>query len=84
MCIECLWVDVTAQVVATWSDIFMALELQHGFDINNMYHISLLHHIFLSLTNQQLQFFLEVCGININYKSVMALIAYLQIYSASI
>ena len=59
MCIECLWVDGTAKVEATWSDIFMALELQHGLDINNVYHISLLHHLFLSLINQQLRFFSE-------------------------
>ncbi|KAJ7036875.1 hypothetical protein C8F04DRAFT_1220836 [Mycena alexandri] len=33
--IERLWVDVTAQVGATWSKNFTMLELHHGLDINN-------------------------------------------------
>ena len=57
--IEHLWVDITAQVGATWSDIFMVLELWYGLEINNVYHILLLHHLFLSLINQQLEFFSE-------------------------
>ena len=48
-----------AQVGVTWSEIFMALELQWGLDINNSHHIWLLHHLFLFLINQQLQFFTE-------------------------
>ena len=51
--------DVTAQVGAAWSEFFTTLELQHDLNINNMHHIWLLHHLFLSLINQQLQFFVE-------------------------
>ncbi|KAG6806455.1 hypothetical protein H0H92_011282, partial [Tricholoma furcatifolium] len=57
--IERLWVDVTAQVGSTWADIFTTLELQHGLDINNVHHIWLLHHLFLSTINQQLEFFVQ-------------------------
>jgi hypothetical protein len=39
--------------------LFSQLELQHGLDINNLYHIWLLHHLFLPLINQQLAFFAE-------------------------
>ena len=56
--IERLWVNVTAQVGATWS-FFTALELRYGLDINNVHHIWLVHYLFLSLINQQLQFFAE-------------------------
>ena len=59
MRIERLWVDVTAQVGATWSEFFTALELRYGLDINNVHHIWLVHYLFLSLINQQLQFFAE-------------------------
>jgi hypothetical protein len=55
--IERLWVDVTAQVGATWADIFTGLELSYGLDINDDGHIWLLHHIFLPIINQQLEFF---------------------------
>jgi hypothetical protein len=52
-------VDVTAQVGATWADVFMMLELHHGLDINNPNHIWLLHYLFLNTINQQLAFFAE-------------------------
>ena len=57
--IERLWVDVTAQVGATWSDYFTALELRYGLDINNPNHIWLLHHLFLGALNAILAFFAE-------------------------
>ena len=57
--IECLWVDVTAQVGTFWTDIFTELELHYGLDINNIHHIWPLHHLFLHLINQQLTFFVE-------------------------
>lgn len=57
MRIERLWVDVTAQVGAAWSDHFTLLELHHGLDINNANHIWLLHYIFLPTINDQLTFF---------------------------
>ena len=59
MRIEHLWVDVTAQVSAFWSDIFTNLELRYGLDINNIHHIWLLQHLFLDRINQQLAFFAE-------------------------
>lgn len=59
MRIERLWVDVTAQVGAAWSDHFTILELRHGLDINNVNHIWLLHFLFLSTINAQLSFFAE-------------------------
>ncbi len=34
--IERLWVDVTAQVGATWADHFTTLEMHHGLDIINL------------------------------------------------
>lgn len=57
--IERLWVDVTVQVGAFWAEIFIQLELTHGLDINNVYHIWLLHHLFLSIINEQLAFFAD-------------------------
>ncbi|TDL14093.1 hypothetical protein BD410DRAFT_734592 [Rickenella mellea] len=57
--IERLWVDVTAQVGATWADHFTMLELHHGLDINNANHIWLLHFIFLPRINEQLSFFAQ-------------------------
>jgi hypothetical protein len=57
--IERLWVDITAQVGATWSEYFTNLELRHGLDINNVNHIWLLHHIFLPTINAELAFFAE-------------------------
>ena len=57
--IEQLWVDVTAQVGASWAEIFTQLELRFGLDINNIHHVWLLHHLFLPFINQQLQFFAE-------------------------
>ncbi|KAF8235135.1 hypothetical protein L208DRAFT_1056934, partial [Tricholoma matsutake] len=59
MRIECLWVDVTAQVGAMWSDYFTTLELRYGLDINNPNHIWLLHHLFLGALNEILTFFAE-------------------------
>lgn len=59
MRIERLWVDVTAQVGATWADRFTLLELSHGLDINNNNHIWLLHLLFLPAINAQLNFFAE-------------------------
>lgn len=57
--IEHLWVDVTAQVGASWADHFTNLELGHGLDINNVNHIWLLHLLFLGTINAQLSFFAE-------------------------
>ena len=57
--IERLWVDVTAQVGATWADLFVMLELRHRLDINNSNHIWLLHLIFLPTINAALHFFAE-------------------------
>ena len=57
--IERLWVDVMAQVGAFWAEIFTQLKLRFGLDINNVHHIWLLHHLFLSSINQQLAFFAE-------------------------
>jgi len=57
--IERLWVDITAQIGATWSNVFILLEMDHGLDINNLYHIWLLHHLFLSTINAALDFFAE-------------------------
>lgn len=59
VCIERLWVDVTAQVGATWSAMFTDLELHHSLDINNSNHIWLLHHLFLPTINAQLTLFAE-------------------------
>jgi hypothetical protein len=57
--IERLWVDVTVQVGTFWAEMFTQLELRHGLDINNIHHIWLLHHLFLSTINQQLAFFAD-------------------------
>lgn len=57
--IERLWVDVTSQVGATWSNIFLLLEMHHGLDINNPNHIWLLHHLFLATINAALAFFAD-------------------------
>ncbi|KAG6904985.1 hypothetical protein DXG01_005822 [Tephrocybe rancida] len=57
--IEQLWVDVTAQIGATWADLFTTLEIQYGLDINNINHIWLLQHLFLPTINEQLTFFVE-------------------------
>ncbi|KAF8129107.1 hypothetical protein K438DRAFT_1912179 [Mycena galopus ATCC 62051] len=58
--IERLWIDVTAQVSATWGDHFARLEVQYGLDINNVAHIWLLHLLFLGTINTQLTFFAEL------------------------
>ncbi|KAJ7818740.1 hypothetical protein B0H13DRAFT_1738953 [Mycena leptocephala] len=57
--IERLWADVTAQIGATWADVFILLEVQHGLNINNVDHIWLLHYLFLHQINDQLRFFME-------------------------
>jgi hypothetical protein len=57
--IERLWVDVTAQVGATWHEHFTILELRHGLDINNIHHIWLLHFLFLATINTELAFFAQ-------------------------
>ena len=51
--------DITAQIGASWADAFTNLEINHGLDINNSYHIWLLHHLFLQTLNDQLSFFAE-------------------------
>ncbi|KAF8130492.1 hypothetical protein K438DRAFT_1470311, partial [Mycena galopus ATCC 62051] len=56
--IEQLWVNVMAQVSATWGDHFTRLEVWYGLDINNVAHIWLLH--LLSTINTQLTFFAEL------------------------
>ncbi|KAJ7722087.1 hypothetical protein B0H16DRAFT_1334865, partial [Mycena metata] len=58
--IKRLWVDVTAQVGATWSENFTMLELHRGLDINNVNHIWLLHYLFLPTINDQLTFFAQL------------------------
>ena len=57
--IERLWVDITAQVGASWAEAFTNLEMNFGLDINNTHHIWLLHHLFLQSLNDQLSFFAE-------------------------
>ncbi|KAF8999752.1 hypothetical protein BDZ89DRAFT_969247 [Hymenopellis radicata] len=57
--IERLWVDVTAQLGATWHSRFTELEIHHGLNINNPHHIWLLQFLFLPIINQQLAFFVE-------------------------
>ncbi|KAK7043515.1 hypothetical protein R3P38DRAFT_3441058 [Favolaschia claudopus] len=57
--IERLWGDITAQIGATWAELFTHLEIQHGLDINNVGHIWLLHYLFLNQINEQLRFFME-------------------------
>ncbi|KAF8157372.1 hypothetical protein K438DRAFT_1621161 [Mycena galopus ATCC 62051] len=57
--IERLWVDITAQIGATWADMFILLEIHHGLNINNANHIWLLHYLFLDQINHQLRFFME-------------------------
>ncbi|KAJ6481519.1 hypothetical protein C8R47DRAFT_982430 [Mycena vitilis] len=57
--IERLWVDITAQLGATWAERFTVLELRHGLDINNIRHIWLLHFLFLATINSQLAFFAQ-------------------------
>jgi hypothetical protein len=57
--IERLWVDVTAQLGSSWAEVFTALEIHHGLNINNSHHIWLLHLLFLPTINQQLSFFAE-------------------------
>lgn len=59
MRIERLWVDVTAQVGATWADLFTQFELHCGLDINNVHHLLLLHYLFLPAVNSELTFFAE-------------------------
>ncbi|KAF8146979.1 hypothetical protein K438DRAFT_1910600 [Mycena galopus ATCC 62051] len=56
--IERLWVDVMAQVSATWGDHFIRLEVRYGLDINNVAHIWLLH--LLGTVNTQLTFLAEL------------------------
>ncbi len=46
-------------VGATWKDHFFRLELHHGLDINNTFHIWLLHTLFLPTINAQLAFFAQ-------------------------
>ncbi|EIN03454.1 hypothetical protein PUNSTDRAFT_78170 [Punctularia strigosozonata HHB-11173 SS5] len=57
--IERLWVDVTSQVGAAWSEAFYNLELRHGLDVNNSNHLWLLHYLFLPRINQELTFFAQ-------------------------
>lgn len=59
MCIEHLWVDVTAQVGSTRADHFQNLKLGYSLDISNMSHLWLLHFLFLPTINTQLHFFAE-------------------------
>ncbi|KAF8186610.1 hypothetical protein K438DRAFT_1723232 [Mycena galopus ATCC 62051] len=58
--IEQLWVDVTAQVSATWGDHFTRLEVRYRLDINNFTHIWPLHLLFLGTINTQLTSFAEL------------------------
>ncbi len=46
-------------VGATWKDHFFRLELHYGLDINNTFHIWLLHTLFLPTINAQLAFFAQ-------------------------
>ena len=58
--IKHLWVDVTAQVGAFWSNMFTNLKVWYGLDLDNIHHIWLLHHPFLHWISQQLVFFCRV------------------------
>ncbi|KAJ7831316.1 hypothetical protein B0H14DRAFT_2365243 [Mycena olivaceomarginata] len=66
VCIEHLWVDVTAQVGATWANHFTRLELWYGLDINNITHIWLFHFHFLGTINSQCeswnQHHIQICN----------------------
>ncbi|KAI0077128.1 hypothetical protein K474DRAFT_1562219, partial [Panus rudis PR-1116 ss-1] len=55
--IERLWVDVKTQVLSQWQTFFANLEIHHGFNVNNMDHILLLHYLFLPQINNDLAFF---------------------------
>jgi len=59
VCIERLWVDVTAQIGATWAHHFCDLELRYGLNINNPSHLWLPHHLFLPAINSNLTMFAE-------------------------
>ncbi|KAL0564272.1 hypothetical protein V5O48_017782 [Marasmius crinis-equi] len=57
--IERLWVDVRAQIAATWEERFTELELQLGMDVNNLNHIWLLQLLFLPILNTDIEFWRE-------------------------
>lgn len=53
--IERLWYDVTQGLGAKWKMFFTMLEMERGLNINNDYHIWLLHYLFLDMLNTELQ-----------------------------
>ncbi|KAJ8076537.1 hypothetical protein AAF712_007836 [Marasmius tenuissimus] len=57
--IERLWVDVRAQITATWEERFTELELQLGMDINNQNHVWLLQLLFIPIMNEDMEFWRE-------------------------
>lgn len=50
---------MTKQVGLKWKGFFEDLEFHHGFDPNNPCHIWLLHLLFLSMINNEINFFIE-------------------------
>jgi hypothetical protein len=52
--IERLWVDMTAGIGSKWYNFFQLLEVHDGLNVENDTHIWLLHHLFLSRLNQDL------------------------------
>lgn len=57
--IERLWVDLTAQIGAKWSDFFSLLETHYGLDADNIHHLWLLHYLFLTELNREIDVFVE-------------------------
>ncbi|KAE9400002.1 hypothetical protein BT96DRAFT_965476 [Gymnopus androsaceus JB14] len=57
--IERLWADVTIGVGSTWRQLLTMLEIHHGMDIDNMNHVWLIQHLFLSTINSQLDFWAQ-------------------------
>ncbi|KAI4521807.1 hypothetical protein K525DRAFT_284536 [Schizophyllum commune Loenen D] len=52
--IERLWRDMTADIGGKWKRFFQDLEVYHGLDRNNGYHIWLLHFLFLGAINDEI------------------------------
>lgn len=57
--IERLWADVTIGVGSTWRQLLTMLEIHHGMDIDNLNHVWLIQHLFLSTINSQLDFWAQ-------------------------
>ncbi|EPS93999.1 hypothetical protein FOMPIDRAFT_1135071 [Fomitopsis schrenkii] len=52
--IERLWVDFTSGLGSKWKAFFQELEMSYGLDADNPSHIWLLHHLFLTILNQEI------------------------------